>query len=75
MEPPTITCTYCGRKRDATRHMRADFPPDAARKWLRRNCPHQGAGPSPCEFRYRAGVDVEGLRAALKRERSSDAER
>lgn len=64
MNPPTITCTYCGRRRDATRHMRAESPPDAARKWLRKTCQH---GANPCEFGYRAGVDTEGIKAAMRR--------
>lgn len=59
---PKVTCTYCGRRRAATLHMRADFPPDAARKWLKRTCKHEE---KPCDFGYRAGVDVEGLRKAL----------
>lgn len=62
LEPPTITCVNCGRKRDATLHMRAELPPDAARKWLRKTCKHEE---KPCDFGYRAGVDTEGLRRAL----------
>lgn len=65
MEPPTITCTYCGRKRDATLHMRHEFPPDAARKWLRRTCRHEE---KPCDFRYRAGIDTDGLKRALTKQ-------
>lgn len=62
-ERPTITCTYCGRKRDATLHMGADFPPDAARKWLRKTCKHEE---KPCDFGYRVGVDTDGLKRALR---------
>lgn len=63
---PSVICTYCGRKRDPMQHMRSDFPPDAARKWLKKTCKHEG---KPCDFGYRAGVDVSGLKRAL-RERS-----
>jgi hypothetical protein len=63
MTSPTIACTYCGRVRDVMQHVRADFPPDAARKWMKRTCKHEE---KPCDFGYRAGVDVVGIRRALK---------
>ena len=56
MSDPTITCTKCGKRRNCMQHMRSDFPPDAARKWLRRQCKIEG---KPCEFGYRAGISPE----------------
>lgn len=58
MSNPTITCTHCGRTRDCTLHMRSEFPPDAAKKWLRKTCEaNQVPYAKPCEFTYRAGID------------------
>lgn len=62
MRPPMVTCAYCGRERDCTRHMRADHPPSAARAWLKRTCRHEE---KPCEFGYQAGIDIDGLRRAM----------
>lgn len=62
MQNPTASCTYCGRQRDCMLHMRADHPPTAAKAWLKRTCKHEE---KPCEFGYRAGVDVDGLKRAL----------
>jgi hypothetical protein len=72
---PEVHCATCGRTKDPMQHMRADHPPTAAKAWLKRTCKREG---KPCEFGYRAGVDVEGLRRALKRgttEQSKDEER
>lgn len=66
MADPEVTCMHCGRQRRCMRHARADHPPTAAKAWLRKNCQMEGAGPKPCTFVYRAGVDVESLRRALK---------
>jgi hypothetical protein len=63
---PTVTCTACGRQRNCRHHMRADHPPTAAKAWLRKHCQMAGAGPKPCAFAYRAGLDVGGLAELLK---------
>lgn len=55
MSDPTITCRTCGRQRNCMLHQRADHPPTAAKKWLRKICAQKGA----CEFTYRAGVSSE----------------
>ena len=56
MSNPTQTCTTCGRSRDCMLHMRG-FPPDGAKRWLKRTCPNGGAG---CEIKYRAGFELRG---------------
>ena len=53
MSNPTVTCVECGRTRDAMLHMRAEHPPTAARKWLKKTC--SSGGSKPCKFSYRAG--------------------
>ena len=68
MSDPTVTCDWCGRTRSALLHQRAEHPPTAAKKWLKKTCTepkvHDGSICSgcsghqikPCEFVYRAGV-------------------
>lgn len=53
MSAPIKYCTTCDRHRNVYKHMRAGFPPDAAEKWLRRTCPHDGDG---CDIHYQAGI-------------------
>lgn len=60
---PKVSCR-CGRSKNPMQHMRADHPPTAARAWLKKTCPHEG---KPCDFSYRAGIDVEGLRRSLQK--------
>lgn len=52
---PEVYCVKCGRTRDCLKHLRAEFPPDAAKKWLRK-------AHKPCdgEIRYRAGLRMGG---------------
>ncbi len=55
---PTQTCDVCERSRDCLLHLRAEFPPGAACKWLQRTCTHPD---TPCRessdvIAYRAGV-------------------
>lgn len=64
---PTMTCKTCGATRRCRLHMRAGHPPTAAKNWLRKNCRLLSR---PCEFTYRAGVDVEGLRQVLQKQTS-----
>lgn len=64
MSNPEIRCSVCGKCRDAMLHIRADFPPDAARKWLRRHCSRAG---KPCDFTYRAGFEIVGRAAAMSK--------
>ena len=66
---PTVTCTVCGASRGCQLHTRADHPPTAAKKWLRKNCRLLSR---PCEFGYRAGVDVDGMRRALRERKPTE---
>lgn len=54
---PMIICDACGESRDCTLHMRAEFPPDAARKYLRKGCDNPRGS---CKFRYEAGFSIGG---------------
>ena len=56
MTNPIKYCTTCERVRDCMLHLRADFPPEAAERWLRRSCPRKGVRPRPCDIRYQAGI-------------------
>lgn len=55
MSDPHMTCDTCGRSRNCLLHRRADHPPTAARQWLKRHCPHEGAH---CALRYQAGIEL-----------------
>lgn len=48
---PIIYCEKCGMTRDCMLHQRAEFPPDAARKWLRKR--HKNCDG---ELKYRVGL-------------------
>jgi len=48
---PKQHCTSCGRERRCELHSRAEFPPDAAKRWLLDHCPGDG---KLCEIEYRA---------------------
>ena len=61
MSDPEAYCSTCGKTRTILKHMRADNPAEAARKWLRSKCLIGG-----CDLHYRAGVDVEALEKVLK---------
>jgi hypothetical protein len=63
---PEVRCVTCSRTKDPMLHMRADHPPTAAKAWLKRTCKREG---KPCDFGYRAGIDVEGLARAIKEKR------
>jgi hypothetical protein len=52
MSNPIIQCSTCKRSRDCMLHTRAEFPPDAAERWLRKSCQTRSA----CNFIYKAGV-------------------
>lgn len=54
---PLIICEACGESRDCTLHGRAEFPPDAAKRRLRKRC---GNPPGSCRFRYQAGLSLGG---------------
>ena len=66
MTDPEVTCLSCGRRRKCLKSWGAPIHPDNVKRSMRRACPHEGVGPKPCNFQYRAGVDVEGIRQALK---------
>jgi hypothetical protein len=53
---PRVFCDACGESRDCTLHQRAEFPPDAAKKYLRKHCDNE---PGACKFRYQAGIWFE----------------
>jgi hypothetical protein len=71
---PLVECDWCERIRNVMLHRRAEHPPTAAKRWLKKTCKeplvHDNlacAGCSghlirPCEFLYRAGA-VFGPRA------------
>lgn len=50
---PYVYCEKCGMKRDCMEHLRAEFPPDAAKKWLKKH--H-----APCdgEIKYMCGFGI-----------------
>jgi len=52
---PTVICEACGKSRNCMLHTRAEFPPDAAKAWLRRHCDNPRGS---CQFRYQAGVVI-----------------
>lgn len=60
---PMQYCHGCSRERDCTLHPRASFPPEAAKKWLKRTCiaycTMRNIKPA-CSFTYQAGF---GLRS------------
>lgn len=77
MADPIIRCDWCARERRVLLHHRAEHPPTAAKRWLRKTCrtpkehdPNCCSGCTiyvkPCEFVYRAGVDVAGLSRQLE---------
>jgi hypothetical protein len=52
---PVIYCEKCGKERDCMLHMRAEFPPDAARKWMKKH--HKGCDG---KLRYKVGFTSGG---------------
>ena len=56
MSAPTQTCTLCGRV-EVVRMDGRGFPPDIAKRRLRKACKAAGC---PSEPQYRAGVQVGG---------------
>jgi hypothetical protein len=52
---PVVICDACGKYRSCMLHARAEFPPDAAKAWLRRHCSNPRTF---CRLRYRAGVMI-----------------
>lgn len=55
---PIVYCEKCGMTRDCMKHQRAEFPPDAAKKWLKKR-----HGNCDGEIKYRAGLG--GLRGHI----------
>jgi hypothetical protein len=53
MSNPMVICDACGDRRDCTLHTRAEFPPDAAKAWMRRTCEKPKGS---CRLRYQAGI-------------------
>lgn len=53
---PVIYCTMCSLVRRVLLHLRAEFPPDAARRWFRKH--HKGCNG---EVKYRAGLSLGGV--------------
>ena len=50
---PHVLCRTCHRTRDCMKHLRAEFPPAAARKWLKAHC----GTPERCDLRYQVGLE------------------
>lgn len=66
MSDPEVTCLTCGRRKKCVTDYGRVTHPDKVRASLRRSCRYEGVGPKPCNFQYRAGVDVAGIRALLR---------
>lgn len=58
MSEPTQTCLRCGRV-EIVRPDGRGFPPDIAKRKLRKACKENGC---PCEPQYRAGLSFGGRR-------------
>ena len=54
---PVQICRTCARSRDCRFHLRAEFPPTAAKRWLMRTCPRDRYG---CEIVYHTGIGLSG---------------
>jgi hypothetical protein len=68
MTEPEAYCAVCNRRRSAMRHMhnRTLGPAKAAMQWLKKHCSRKDdVSHIACDVKYRAGVDVEGLKAVL----------
>ena len=52
-----VWCKVCRAIRYCDRHARAEFPPDAAKRWLERACRAKGHEPA---LVYQAGATVRG---------------
>jgi hypothetical protein len=59
---PMIICDACGESRDCLLHRRAEFPPDAAKAWMKRHCHND---PKGCKLRYQAGFAIGGPAAGM----------
>lgn len=51
---PRVHCETCDRVRYCEDHMRAEFPPDATKKWLLKTCQRK----PECKLQYWAGVII-----------------
>lgn len=60
MSAPRQTCKLCGNTWEISVHM-GGFPPDTARRYLRRLCQAQGC---PCDPEYTIGIAEEALNNA-----------
>ena len=56
MTDPTYSCKTCDRRRNCMLHTRAEFPPDAAKKWLKKTCERKGE----CDLVYTCGFEPRG---------------
>ena len=57
---PLVHCMSCGKQRRCELHQRAEFPPDAARAWLKKTCKNRDL----CELEYRAGLLLSSPRSS-----------
>ena len=48
---PYVTCKTCGARRNCMEHMSAEFPPEAAKRWLLKRCDRDD-----CDLAYRSGI-------------------
>lgn len=60
MSTPTQTCLTCNRSRSCMRHLRAEFPPAAAKQWLKKHCMRYTQGQRVCDIHYTAGIEMRG---------------
>jgi hypothetical protein len=51
---PHQWCRTCHRRRACRLHLRAEFPPAAARRWLQRSCPWPREG--RCQIIYQVAL-------------------
>ena len=68
MSDPCVVCKRCGARR-VIRISVGGVPmstPESTRKTMRRKCELRKAYGEDCDLQYYAGVDVEGIRRALR---------
>lgn len=65
---PFCYCEICGLKRSCDYHMAAEFPPDAAKRWIKKQ--HKLSGCNG-DIKYRAGFTIGSLPTGQNKEKQS----
>lgn len=68
MTDPSVVCKRCGCRR-VIRISPGGVPmstPESTRRTMRRNCELRKQSGDDCELQYYAGVDIEGIRQAMR---------